>query len=257
MSFIVIFVGVCPRSSLPPRIDRLDLVARMLRNRPGITAAQLAEELGVSIRSVFRDLDQLRERGIPVESSRGRGGGLRVPARWGMGTLLLSRDEALCALLALAVSEKLGFPIFAPEIARARRKIADAFPDAERRRIAPLRERILIGNNASAAVRASYGRPDPAPIRRLQAAFVEQRVIEVTYAKDNGEHSRRLLEPHALVINWPAWYLVAHDRLRDAVRTFRFDRLVSVTVESETFVSRPRDVARELLSHPDVHLETV
>lgn len=257
MSFIVIFVGVCPRSSLPPRIDRLDLVARMLRNRPGITAAQLAEELGVSIRSVFRDLDQLRERGIPVESSRGRGGGLRVPARWGMGTLLLSRDEALCALLALAVSEKLGFPIFAPEIARARRKIADAFPDAERRRIAPLRERIFIGNNASAAVRASYGRPDPAPIRRLQAAFVEQRVIEVTYAKDNGEHSRRLLEPHALVINWPAWYLVAHDRLRDAVRTFRFDRLVSVTVESETFVSRPRDVARELLSHPDVHLETV
>ena len=257
MTSSVIFVGVRPRSSLPLRADRLDLLARVLRNRPGITAAQLAEQLGVSIRSVFRDLDQLRERGIPVESSRGRGGGLRVPARWGMGTLLLSRDEALCALLALAVSEKLGFPIFAPDIARARRKIADAFPDGERRRIAPLRERIFVGKNASAAVRESYGNPDPAPIRRLQVAFVEQRVVEVTYVKDNGEASRRLLEPHALVINWPAGYLVAHDRLRAAPRTFRFDRLVSVSVGNERFVSRPRDVARELLAHPDVRLETV
>jgi len=114
------------------RADRLDLLARVLRDRPGVTAGDLARELGVSVRSIFRDLDALRERGYPIESARGRGGGLRLRANWGLGRVLLSRDEALCTLLGLAVAEKLGFPMFAPEVARARRKIADAFPTAER-----------------------------------------------------------------------------------------------------------------------------
>jgi predicted DNA-binding transcriptional regulator YafY len=253
----VILFCVTSRMSLAPRIDRLDLLARMLRNRPGITAAELARELGVSIRSVFRDIDHLRERGIPVESSRGRGGGLRVHARWGLANVLLSRDEALCTLLALAVSEKLGFPMFAPEVARSRRKIGDAFPDAERRRLGPLRERIFIGKTASAAVRASYAAPDVGPMRRLQAAFVDQRVVDAVYVKESGERSVRRLEPHALVINWPAWYLMAQDHSRGQPRTFRFDRFASVEIQSETFIPRPRDVARDLLQAGGVMLEPV
>src|SRR5919107_3459603 len=133
------------------RADRLELLARVLGDRPGATAADLARELGVSTRSVFRDLDALRERGYPIDSARGRGGGLRLHPNWGLGRVLLSRDEALCTLLALAISEKLGFPMFGPEVGRARRRIADAFPAAERRRIAPLRERIFIGQAASPA----------------------------------------------------------------------------------------------------------
>ena len=60
------------------RIDRLDLLTRVLRDRPGITVAVLAHELSVSVRSVFRDLDHLRERGYPIEADRGRGGGYRL-----------------------------------------------------------------------------------------------------------------------------------------------------------------------------------
>src|ERR687889_514744 len=149
------------------RADRLELLARVLGDRPGATAADLARELGVSTRSVFRDLDALRERGYPVESARGRGGGLRLHPNWGLGRVLLSRDEALCALLGLAVAEKLRFPMFAPEDAR-----------------------------------------------------------------EDGAVSHRRLEPHALVINWPAWYLMAHDHLRGESRTFRLDRFVTVAVEA-------------------------
>ena len=53
------------------RVDRLDLLIRILRDRPGITVAALARELSVSARSVFRDLDHLRERGYPIEADRG------------------------------------------------------------------------------------------------------------------------------------------------------------------------------------------
>jgi predicted DNA-binding transcriptional regulator YafY len=149
------------RSSLH-RLDRLDLLARTLRDRPGTTAADLARDLGVSVRSVFRDLEHLRERGYPIEADRGRGGGLRLHASWGLGKVLLSSEEALCTLLSLAIGERLNFPIFSPELARARKKIVDAFPTRERRTLAPLRERILVGPSASAAVRSSYRAPDAA-----------------------------------------------------------------------------------------------
>lgn len=238
----------------PSRADRLDLLARVLRDRPGITARELAEDLGVSVRSVFRDLDHLRERGYPIEAARGRGGGLRLRGNWGLGTVLLSREEALCALLGLAIAEKLGFPMFAAEVGRARRKIADAFPASERRRIAPLRERILIGAPASAAVRAAYVEPAEAPMRRLQAAFVEDRVVTAQYAREDGDVSSRRLEPHVLVINWPAWYVMAYDHLRGEPRTFRLDRFVAVAIEPTTFAPRPLAIARELLDAPGLGL---
>src|SRR5206468_595808 len=123
-----------------PRIDRLDLLTRVLRDRPGITVAELARALAVSARSVFRDLDHLRDRGYPIEADRGRGGGVRLHASWGLGRVLLSSEEALSTLLSLAISEKLGFPMFAADVARARKKIVDAFPTTERKRIGPLRE---------------------------------------------------------------------------------------------------------------------
>jgi predicted DNA-binding transcriptional regulator YafY len=236
------------------RTDRLDLVTRVLRDRPGITAAELARELGVGIRSVFRDLDHLRDRGYPIEADRGRGGGLRLHPSWGLSKVLLSSEEALCTLLSLAISDQLNFPMFSPEIARARKKIVDAFPTAERRRIAPLRERVLVGPPASAAVRSTYGRPDPAAMRGLQIAFVRESVVRTEYVKENGDLSTRRLEPHAMAINWPAWYLLGYDLSRGGPRTFRFDRFVAVAVEDgSTFRARPKELAEKCLGeHGDV-----
>lgn len=239
------------------RADRLELLARLLGDRPGITARELAREFGLSIRTVFRDLDALRERGYPIDAERGRGGGLRLHPNWGLGRVLLSRDEALCTLLALAVAEKLEFPMFALDIARARRRIVDAFPTAQRRRLAPLRERIFVGAPASTAVRQSYATAATTPTRRLQVAFVEERIIRAAYAKEGGEPSVRRLEPHALVINWPAWYLMAWDHVRGGPRTFRLDRFRSVEPELATFRPKPREVVGELLASTGVVLDRV
>src|SRR5918999_306438 len=121
MPFSVIFVPIVSVVSRSPRIERLDLVSRLLRDRPGITASDVARTLGVSERSVFRDIEYLRERGYPIEGGRGRGGGLRIHSSWGLGRVLLTSEEALCTLLSLAITEKLGFPMFASEASRARR----------------------------------------------------------------------------------------------------------------------------------------
>ena len=241
----------------PSRADRLELLARMLRDRPGTTAAELARDLGVSERSVFRDLDTLRERGYPIESSRGRGGGLRLHANWGIGRVLLSREEALCTLLALAIAERVGFPMFRGDVARARRRIADAFPAGERKRLAPLRERIFVGQPASPAVRASYREPAIEVLRPLQSAFVDERLVAASYVREDGRREERLLEPHAILINWPAWYLLAHDRTRDATRTFRLDRFVSARYLSDAFRSRARELVEATLSGSGAAVERV
>jgi len=240
------------------RIDRLDLLTRVLRDRPGITVAVLAHELSVSVRSVFRDLDHLRERGYPIEADRGRGGGVRLHASWGLGKVLLSSEEALCTLLSLAISEKLSFPMFSADVSRARKKIVDAFPTAERKRIAPLRERIFVGRPASANVRSTYVSPDTGVMRRLQVAFVRETIVRADYVKETGESSSRRVEPHAMLINWPAWYLLGFDHLRGEPRTFRFDRFRNVEVEEQSvFRARPREIAGKLLSEHCVPMDPV
>lgn len=245
-----IFVGVPSR----PRnhADRRDLLLRTLADRPGITAASLAAEFGTSVRTIFRDLDELRERGYPVESSRGRGGGLRLAPRWGLGRVLLARDEALATLVALAIAERMGLPLFGDDLARARRRLVDAFPQAERRRLAPLRERIVVGPPASAEVAASYRAPSAPVMRALQVAFVETRHLAMRYRRADGCLHTRTVEPHVLLINWPAWYVLAWDHTRGAARTFRIDRIADATVEGTTFGGRPAvllaEAARDVIS---------
>jgi len=127
----------------------------------------------------------------------------------------------------------------------------------ERRRLAPLRERIFVGQPASPAVRASYVQPDALAMQRLQVAFVDSRVTTATYVREDGERSVRRLEPHALVINAPAWYLLALDLERRATRTFRLDRFSTVETEDATFSPMALQLVREALESQGVVLARV
>jgi len=85
-------------------------------------------------------------------------------------------------------------------------------------------------------------------MRQLQVAFVREIVVRADYVKESGEASTRRVEPHALLITWPAWYLLGFDHLRDEPRTFRFDRFQNVVREEATsFRARPREIAQAIL----------
>jgi predicted DNA-binding transcriptional regulator YafY len=218
--------------------ERLDRVLGLLTSRPVWTAPELAREVGVSVRTLRRDLGRLRARGVPVDADAGRGGGLRVPARVGLGRLVLDRQETLDLLLALAVAEALSSPILLASVRAVRQKIAAAFPADERRRVSALRRRVLVGPPASSGVRAVYGVPRSAVLQPVQTAFLEMRRLEVTCDGGQGA-TRRLVEPHYLLSSWPAWYLVTWDLLRGAARTFRLDRIQSAVATEAVFALRP------------------
>jgi predicted DNA-binding transcriptional regulator YafY len=132
-----------------------------------------------------------------------------------------------------------------------RQKIALAFPPEERYRVGRLRRRILHARPAPREVWESLTRPRPTVIGPIQDGFFEQRAIEIDYGTDRGR-TTRVVEPHYLMLAWPAWYLLVWDHLRQVVRTLRLDRIESARVTETTFDLRKIDemllVARDLFA---------
>lgn len=102
-----------------------------------------------------------------------------------------------------------------------------------------LRRRILVGPT-SRNITSSWQAPRPAVLRPIHQAFFEQRALQLTYVT-GGVRTERLVEPHYLLLSWPAWYLVVWDHLRQAVRALRVDRVEAATVTDATFRVRRAD----------------
>jgi len=210
------------------RLRRLEELKALLKTYEHITAADLSSELGVSLRTLSRDLEVLRDAGVPIESDRGRGGGLRLQRNWSLGRLHLSPEEAIDLLLSVAIAERMNSPLLLQQLAPIKRKIVAAFSEGYQAKIRSLRKRILVGRPASDAVVASFSPPQRKPLAGIADAFFNMRCIAIEYVDQNGAITSRDVEPQFLYLNVPVWYLLAWDRLRAAVRYFRVDRIRSV-----------------------------
>lgn len=221
------------------RLQRLDLLAARLKGGEPLVLRELARELGVSSRTLSRDIGLLRERGLPIEGERGRGGGIRMHWSWGIGRLALSYQEAVDLLVSLAIAEQMRSPILMANLGPVRRKLMASFSPGDRQRINSLRSRILIGGTASVFVQTGYQAPPRSVIEHLHEAFAMTRVARLRYRDGRSVQTSRVVEPHLLLLNYPVWYAVCWDRLRRDVRTFRCDRMTAVQVLAERFSPRP------------------
>jgi predicted DNA-binding transcriptional regulator YafY len=228
------------------RVRRLEELKGLLKAREHVTAAELASALGVSMRTLNRDLELLRESGVPIESDRGRGGGLRLQRNWALGRLHLSPAEAIDMLLSIAIAERMNSPLLLQQLAAIKRKVVAAFSEGYQGRIRALRKRILVGAPASERVVASFSPPHRSALAGVAEAFFNTRCIAIDYVDQNGRVTSREVEPQFLYLNVPVWYLLAWDRLRGAVRFFRIDRIKSVTpLEASFRLADPRPFLAE------------
>ncbi len=235
------------RTSTLSRLQRLELLATRLKSDAPLVLRELANELGVSHRTLSRDIDILRERGLPIEASRGRGGGVRLHWRWSIGRIALSYREAVDLLVSLAVVEQMNSPILMANLTSIRRKLMASFSPSDQHKIRHFRSRILIGQTASIDVQSGYELPSPSCVEQLHTAFLMSKVAMLRYEDERGRQTARTVEPQFLLLNYPVWYALCWDRSREAVRTLRCDRMLSVSVVHEHFQPRPKDDFREAL----------
>ncbi|MFE0173773.1 helix-turn-helix transcriptional regulator [Streptomyces sp. NPDC059002] len=215
----------------PARLFQLLSLLQTPREWPG---AELAERLGVSRRTVRRDIDRLRDLGYPVRASRGALGGYRLVAGKAMPPLVLDDEEAVA--IAVGLRAGAGHAVEGVEEAsvRALAKLEQVLPARLRHRVSALQiatTALTSGDGASIA-------PETLTVMASAAAGHER--LRFAYRAGDGTQSRRLTEPYRLVSTGRRWYLVAFDIDREDWRTFRVDRV------SDPFATGARFLPREL-----------
>jgi predicted DNA-binding transcriptional regulator YafY len=196
----------------------------LLQARPGVSAAELAERLGVTERAARRYVAILREAGIEVESTRGPYGGYRLGRGTRLPPVWFTQTEALSLVMAVLDS--------GPgdgEVGPALDKVVRALPERVGREAATLRD-----HAATAPVRHPT-RPEPATTTALVAAVAARRRVRLSYRAESGNAWEVEVDPWAVVVRHGRWYLLCHSHRADATRTYRLDRIASVEQRPESF----------------------
>ncbi|MEV0175988.1 YafY family protein [Streptomyces sp. NPDC050803] len=217
----------------------LETSARLLRLLSLLQAhrewsgAQLADRLGVTPRTVRRDVDRLRELGYPVNASPGTGGGYQLGAGAELPPLLLDDDEAVAVAVGLRTAAGQGIEGIGETSVRALAKLEQVLPNRLRRRVGALNAftvPMLRGPQPSAV--------DPGVLTELAHLCRDAERLRFEYRSHDGATTRRTVEPHRLVCTERRWYLVAWDLERDDWRTFRVDRITPKPPHGPRFTPR-------------------
>ncbi|MGW7517693.1 helix-turn-helix transcriptional regulator [Streptomyces sp. NPDC054796] len=201
--------------------ERMLALLSMLQTGRPFSGEELTRRLGVSPRTLRRDVDRLRGYGYPVGTRPGPGGHYRLAAGRTMPPLVLDDDEAVATLLALASLAAVGASTeggIDDAATRAYGKLDQFLP-------ARLRPR-------ATAIRASLeASPQPAPnvtahqLGVVAEAIAHRETVTFTYTDARGERTERRVEPHRQVLHHLRWYLLGWDTAREDWRVFRFDRI--------------------------------
>ncbi|HET7016296.1 MAG TPA: YafY family protein [Streptosporangiaceae bacterium] len=220
---------------------RLLKLLSLLQARRDWTGSDLATRLGVSERTVRRDVDRLRELGYPVDASRGTDGGYRLGAPATMPPLLLDDEEAVAIAVGLRTAARNPIAGIEETSVRALVKLENVLPSRLRRRVTALAE-------FTVPIPPDTPGPqvEPAVLTTLASACRDHERLRFDYRSHSGASTVRTVEPHRLVSWGRKWYLVAWDVERDDWRTFRVDRIEPRTPTG------PRFSPRELPADGDV-----
>ena len=212
----------------------------ILQGRPGITATELAQRLGVTERAARRYVAILREADIPVESTRGPYGGYTLGRGLRLPPLVFSATEALGLVMAALDSQH---AVADPDdpVGSALGKILRVLPTNVARQAVTLRE------TARTVPEHSPARPDQSVTSDLVAAVAAQRQVRIGYRTAAGNARAFEVDPWSVVVRYGRWYLLCHSHHADALRTFRIDRITEVHLLEGTFaVPADLDPAAEL-----------
>ena len=210
-------------------IMRVLTVLEILQAREHVSGRELAARLEVNPRTVQRYIARLQDLCIPVESTRGVGGAYRLKPGFRLPPMMFTDEEAFALTLGLRALRNLGLSAFAPATEGAAAKLGRVLPDSLR-------------DSANAVEEVIAVEPGPwvisteaEPLIRLCTAIRTRHTVAFNYESHDRKSTHRQLEPYGIVHMDGRWYMLGRCLLREALRTFRLDRVSDVEVSDQTF----------------------
>ena len=211
-------------------IMRVLTVLEILQGRDRVSGAELAERLEVSLRTVQRYIARLQDLSIPVESMRGVGGFYRLKPGYRLPPLMFTDEEAFALVLGLRGLSHLGLSAFAPATEGAAAKLGRVLP-------APLRDSVQAVEEVVAVESGPWVVSTSAEsLIRLSTAIRTRHRVAFHYRSHAGQSSSRQIEPYGVAHMDGRWYMVGRCVLRQALRTFRLDRVSGLELCEEGFI---------------------
>jgi predicted DNA-binding transcriptional regulator YafY len=216
---------------------RLLSLILLLQSRPSWKASELAAELNVSERTVYRYIGMVEEMGIPVYSERGPNGGFSLVRGYRLPPLIFTADEATVLYMGAYLVREVWGQTYDDAVAGVIAKLDNVLADDLRQEVTGIRRSLVIGKGLT---RVDY-RPWAPTIHTLRRCIENRCCARLVYRGFLRQATtERVVEPYALALQWGLWYLVGFCRLRQDLRTFRVDRIQQITQLEERFV-RPRE----------------
>ncbi len=214
------------------RADRLLSLMMLLQNRRQMTAEELADELEVSKRTIYRDIDALSISGVPVYANGGPGGGYALLDSY-RTTLTGLNENEIRALFMLTIPGPISDLGVSQQLKAAILKLTSSFADDHHEHANYLRQRLHLDA-------ASWFQADePVPhLKTVQEAVWQDRQLVLSYRRRNGVVSERTISPYGLVAKASIWYLVA--ATEQGTRVYRVSRIEAVQI-TQTHFTRPQD----------------
>jgi predicted DNA-binding transcriptional regulator YafY len=190
----------------------------MLRSGKKLTAAQIAESLEISVRTVYRYIDALSASGVPIITESGHDGGIRILESFQETPLFFSSLELQALVDAYKFAQGAGYP-YTEELESALKKVENVLHEEQRRDL-------FRGTNALDVI-SPVRRPSDVPLLRdLEQAVKDGRTVRIAYRKVSAEQAEeREVDPYGLAYHRNEWYVVAFCHKSQAMRTFRVDRI--------------------------------
>lgn len=208
---------------------------QLLRGRRVVTAAQLSAKLGISQRTLYRDIRDLSLSGVPILGEAGVG--YRMGAGFDMPPIMFTFDEIEVLVAGIRMMESWGGPALAASGRSALEKITHALPEGRRREI----EAAHMYAPGFHVPEATYAYLDPA-----RKAIAESEKLLIGYRDVQGVPSERTIRPLGLYFWGSQWTLVAWCEVRNDFRTFRIDRIATLAA-GEHFPEEPLKSLPEFL----------
>ena len=220
------------------RADRLFQIVNVLRRRrTATTATHLAERLGVSERTVYRDIRDLILAGTPIDGEAGVG--YRIRPGYDLPPLMFDRDEIQALVLGARIVRQFGDPALARASDAILGKVAAIVP----KDLAPLvaETRLFVPSTIGAGKSADA-------LTLAREALIARRKLELSYATADGAATKRTVRPLGIFFWGRTWTLAAWCELRQDFRNFRLDRIAASTMLDETFEDEAGKALRDMLA---------